>query len=130
MRQKGAGGSMVGIGSLVSSIGPSASVVAEAIAKGLYPRRANAYNDNCRSSIVLAESESVEGLKTKMERWRTELPPLYDRKSGKPNPRGGYTRRRIHGDGGARLFSCFGNAYGCQFSVSCGGGGSNRKKHK
>lgn len=131
LKQKGAGGSMVGMGSLVSSIGPSASIVAAAIAKGLYPRQPNAYNDEGGSSILyetMAESESVEGLRTKIERWRTEFPPLYDRKSGKPNPKGGRTRRRRHSDGGAGLFSCFGNAYGCEFSISCGGG--NGKKHK
>ncbi|PKI41373.1 hypothetical protein CRG98_038259 [Punica granatum] len=78
----------------------------------------------------MAETESAEGLKTKIDRWRTELPPLYDRKSGKPNPRGGHARRRRHSDGGAGLFSCFGNAYGCEFAISCGGGGGNKKKHK
>lgn len=134
LKQKGGAGSMVGMGSLVSSIGPSASIVAAAIAKGLHPRQLHTYNDEGGSSILyetMAESESVEGLRTKIERWRTELPPLYDRKNGKPNPRGGRAQRRRHSDGGAGLFSCFGNAYGCEFSISCGGrGGINRKKHK
>ncbi|KAK4764855.1 hypothetical protein SAY86_025945 [Trapa natans] len=133
----GGGGSVVGMGSLVSSIGPSASIVAAAIAKGVHPRQlqaVQAYNDEGGSSILyetMAQSESVAGLRTKIERWRTELPPLYDRKNGKPNPRGGAQRRRHSEGGGSGPISCFGKALGCEFSISCGRGGINRKNlHK
>ncbi|KAK4760339.1 hypothetical protein SAY87_005232 [Trapa incisa] len=136
----GGGGSVVGMGSLVSSIGPSASIVAAAIAKGLHPRQLHAvqaYNDDCGSSILyetMAESESVEGLRTKIERWRTEQPPLYDRKNGKPNPRGAgggrAQRGRMNNNGGSGLFSCFGTAMGYEFSISCGGGAKRKKLQK
>lgn len=138
VRQKGGGGggggSVLGMGSLVSDIGPSASVVAAAIAKGIYPRRMNSPADDGGSSI-LTEQDSVEGLKTRIERWRTEMPPLYDRKNGVPNPRGvrggargGGKGTRRHSDGGG-LFSCFGNAYGCEFSINIGGGATAKKKN-
>ena len=81
-----------------------------------------------------ADEDSVEGLKTKIERWRTELPPVYDTKSSgqnlklmpssqrsiiRPKP-----KRRSRNR--ASLFSCF--ALGCEISISCGGKGKPKKR--
>lgn len=102
-----------------SELGPSASEVAAEVARA--PRV-----EEEGSSIVggwsLAE-ESVEGLQSKLERWRTELPPVYDRGEfssirGSTEPRG---HARRHTDGGNGLFSCFSNICGCQCHIVCGG---------
>lgn len=99
-----------------SELGPSPSEVAAEIANN------RAANDDTESSIVGAWSvdESVEGLQSKLERWRTELPPVYDRgetSTFPSEPR--HTRRNT--DGGGGLFSCFSNICGCQCSIVCGG---------
>lgn len=128
------GGSM--LGSIVSDVGPSASIVAAAIAKGLLPHNKNNRED-AESSILLenwTEKDSIEGLRTKIERWRTELPPIHDRtnnngkKAAKSGANRGRDRPRRHSDGGG-LFSCFGNAYGCEFSISCGGGNAKKIRY-
>ncbi|CAK7341187.1 unnamed protein product [Dovyalis caffra] len=121
-------GSMVN-GSLCSDVGPSASVVAAAIAKGLIKRPATAGQqdaDGARSSILedWTENDSVEGLRTKLERWRTELPPVYDNDLRKMHTKRKKHRRRPE----ARLFSCFGNVFGCEISITCGGR-SNKKRY-
>lgn len=123
-------GSMVN-GSQCSDVGPSASIVAAAIAKGLIKRPGSATpkNSTTEGSSILegwTESDSVEGLRTKLERWRAELPPVYDsdvrnmqsKKHKKPK------RRSENG----KLFSCMGNAFGLEISISCGGG-RNKKRH-
>lgn len=123
-------GSMVN-GSICSSdVGPSASVVAAAIAKGLYqtptvPVKAPAAEDD--GSLLTEQSE--EGLHSKLERWRTELPPTYDSTKIRANSKhAGKPRRRATEGGG--LFSCFGNAFGCEISITCGGGNSKRRYQK
>lgn len=109
-------------GSVCSDVGPSPSVVAAAVAKGLYPA------DDAASSILEDwTADSVEGLRSKIERWRTELPPIYDRDYHKYTPKTRHSRRHTDGGGGGGLFSCFGNAYGCEFSITCGAK-STRKK--
>ena len=178
------GGSEVGVpqkgrivnakGSLCSDVGPSPSVVAAAIAKGIYPLSypMPPASGAVGSSILddWSDNNSTEGLKTKIERWRTELPPIYDHHDlkkvkatpinpnliGKTPGRGGKTpgragktpgragktpgrtgktpgrtgktpgRTPARPKKGNGLFSCFGTAYGCEFSITCGGG--NRKK--
>ncbi|POO02918.1 C2 domain containing protein [Trema orientale] len=127
-------------GSLCSDVGPSPSVVAAAIAMGLYPTAAPSADDRtaAESSVVLEEwteeDDSVEGLKTKIERWRSEIHPIYETQIYRNYGRSSYRRNnaepkrsehRRAGSGGG-LFSCFGTAYGCEFSISCGGG--NRRK--
>ncbi|XP_061340509.1 uncharacterized protein LOC133286984 [Gastrolobium bilobum] len=117
--------------SLCSDVGPSPSVVAAAIAKGLYPLPP-APPRTAESSAIdgWSENNSTEGMKTKIERWRNELTPAYenydvDKKKPKQTPkRVGQTPRRPNRRNG--LFSCFGTAFGCEFSITCGGG--NRKK--
>ncbi|KAJ6854389.1 hypothetical protein NC651_039332 [Populus alba x Populus x berolinensis] len=125
-------GSMVN-GSLCSDVGPSASVVAAAIAKGLIKTPANAGQqdtDGAGSSILedWTENDSAEGLRTKLERWRTELPPVYDNDLRKMQSRSRNKKHRRRSEGG-RLFSCFGNAFGCEISITCGGS-NNKKRHK
>lgn len=124
--------------SLCSDVGPSPSVVAAAIAKGLYPLPAAPRT--MESSVIdgWSESNCTEGMNTKIERWRNELTPAYDKevydveneekKKLKQTPkRNGKTPRRTSRRGNG-LFSCFGTALGCEFSISCGGG--NRKKKR
>ncbi|XP_075523837.1 uncharacterized protein LOC142556293 [Primulina tabacum] len=102
-----------------SEVGPSPSEVAAVMmAKKKYP-----LSDN-QSSVLDGWSldESVEGLRSKLERWRTDVPPLYDRsgyssssyKSSSKHP-----RRHSH-DGGSGLFSCFGNICGYECQCVCG----------
>ncbi|KAF3452370.1 hypothetical protein FNV43_RR02803 [Rhamnella rubrinervis] len=126
-----------GMGSLCSDVGPSPSVVAAAIAKGLYLVPAGGNDHETGSSILgdWTEQDSVEGLKTKIERWRSELPPIYDHYQNKnyksihqlqPQQE---QRRRPMGQRkktGGGLFSCF--VFGCEFTISCGG--DNRRKKK
>ncbi|XP_044500674.1 uncharacterized protein LOC123221819 [Mangifera indica] len=115
-------------GSLVSTdVGPSASVVAAAIAKGLYKTPTPAKNK--AGEVVLLtddltrEEDHKENLKMTVARWRHELPPIYDNSKLRANSkRGGRASRRTDGGG---LFSCFGNAFGCEVSISCGGGGAH-----
>ncbi|KAJ9185784.1 hypothetical protein P3X46_005376 [Hevea brasiliensis] len=125
-------GSMVN-GSLCSDVGPSASVVAAAIAKGLIktPGNAGSQNKTGGSSSIIedwTDNDSVEGLRTKLERWRTELPAIYDNDANKMmlKSRKKHHRRRRSDNPG--LFTCFGNVFGCEISITCGGG-SNKKKY-
>ncbi|PHT33028.1 hypothetical protein CQW23_29365 [Capsicum baccatum] len=98
------------------NVGPSPSEVAAAIAEKKYPLEEE------KSSVLDGWSldESVEGLRSKLERWRTELPPLYDRgmASSSYHSTGRHTRR--HTDGGSGLFSCFSNFYGYECQCICG----------
>ncbi|XP_004297932.1 PREDICTED: uncharacterized protein LOC101311957 [Fragaria vesca subsp. vesca] len=110
-----------------SELGPSPSEVAAAIA------RERVDQDNESSVVVGAwnEDESVEGLQSKLERWRTELPPVYDRGDYSSLPsssEGRHTRR--HTDGGNGLFSCFSNICGVECSIVCGGSGEASKERK
>ncbi|XP_038721406.1 uncharacterized protein LOC120013607 [Tripterygium wilfordii] len=113
-----------------SELGPSPSEVASALAKDQQNRI-----DRVESSL-LSESElesSVEGLQSKLERWRAELPPVYDTGELSSVPastrtsHGKHNRRRTV-DGG--LFSCFSNICGIECSIVCGSGGSGSTKKK
>uniref|UniRef100_A0A5B7C9V4 C2 domain-containing protein n=1 Tax=Davidia involucrata TaxID=16924 RepID=A0A5B7C9V4_DAVIN len=99
-----------------SEVGPSPSEVAAAMAAERYPL------DENRSSVLDGWSldESVEGLRSKLERWRTELPPLYDRGFSSSSFRSTSQHLRRHTDGGGGLFSCFGNVYGYECQCICG----------
>ncbi|GAV83007.1 C2 domain-containing protein [Cephalotus follicularis] len=123
--QKLGSGSIVN-GSLCSDVGPSASVVAAAIARGLIktPATTGARTlrlpaaDDAGSSILdgWTEKDSEEGVKTKLERWRAELQPIYDhlhsRKSTSSKKSAHMRRKTEGGDGGNGLFSCFGTVFG------------------
>ncbi|XP_038906949.1 uncharacterized protein LOC120092818 [Benincasa hispida] len=106
-----------------SELGPSPSEVAAQMAT-------QKIDDGNESSIVggLSLNDSVEGLQSKLERWRTELPPVYDRGelSSLPTSETRQHNRR-HSDGGG-LFSCFSNICGCECSIVCGGSPKAPKK--
>ncbi|XVE65761.1 hypothetical protein DITRI_Ditri08aG0025500 [Diplodiscus trichospermus] len=114
-----------------SELGPSPSEVAAAMAKNMYLNR---MQDEAENSVVGGWSldDSIEGLRSKLERWRTELPPVYDRggelssyvsTSGMPTTSKNTRHARRHTDNGG-LFSCFGNICGCEISITCGPGGA------
>ncbi|XP_002528347.2 uncharacterized protein LOC8265724 [Ricinus communis] len=113
-----------------SELGPSASEVA-----AIMVNNKNQYKvEEAESEIMGSWSleSSMEGLQSKLERWRAELPPVYDRSELSSYPissvaAGGnrHNRRCSDGDG---AFSCFGTFCGMECSIVCGGGSSNRKR--
>ncbi|XVF06448.1 hypothetical protein REPUB_Repub06bG0049000 [Reevesia pubescens] len=118
-------GSMVNGDSLCNSdVGPSASVVAAAIAKGLYTPPVNNQQAQTKETAQIREwtkkEKEEEALAMKLERWRSEIPPPSLAKSRK-----GRKSRGKRKDG-TKLFSCFGNAFRCEISITCGG---SKKKH-
>ncbi|PON38177.1 C2 domain containing protein [Parasponia andersonii] len=108
-----------------SELGPSPSEVAAAIAK-------QPIDQEAESSIVgrWSVDESVEGLRSKLERWRTELPPVYDRGEFSSFPPSESRHNRRHSDGDSGLFSCFSNICGVECSIVCGSGGGSGSKKK
>ena len=155
----GGGGSVVvGVDSMVngsycnSDIGPSASVVAAAIAQGLYNRQKTAV----KAVAVKEDASSIlegktEGMELRVERWRAEKKVAggavgaveTSTSSDDSSGRGGggrrprrsrrkekERRRRRDGEGKKGLFSCFGNVFGCEISITCGGGGGDSGKKK
>ncbi|KAL6976761.1 hypothetical protein U1Q18_025547, partial [Sarracenia purpurea var. burkii] len=125
-------GSMLNDSELCSDVGPSASVVAAAIAKGLYPPAADRQkgaaegdNHDGESSILedlTVEEATAKGYRSKGDKWRTELPVGQDQGSDAADSR--HSRR--HSDGG--LFSCF--AYGFEFTIVCGANTKSNGKNK
>ncbi|PIN15651.1 hypothetical protein CDL12_11705 [Handroanthus impetiginosus] len=99
-----------------SEVGPSPSEVAAVMAEKKYPL------DDNQSSVLDGWSldESVEGLRSKLERWRMELPPLYDRGFSSSSYKSSGHHVRRHTDGGTGLFSCFGNIFGYECQCICG----------
>ncbi|KAF9604846.1 hypothetical protein IFM89_010521 [Coptis chinensis] len=68
------------------------------------------------------KKHKAEDLKSKLERWKTELPPVYDRGhhhlgSFKSKSTAGHRRRHTDNAG---LLSCFGDVYGFECAISCG----------
>ncbi|XP_027367016.1 uncharacterized protein LOC113873189 [Abrus precatorius] len=108
-----------------SELGPSPSEVAAEMAR-------KPVIDEGENSTVGGWSldESVEGLQSKLERWRTELPPVIDRGELSSHPTSSTkTSRhsRRHTDGGNGLFSCFSNICGLQCTIVCGGDPKGKK---
>ncbi|XP_023006053.1 uncharacterized protein LOC111498924 [Cucurbita maxima] len=105
-----------------STLGPSPSEVAAQMAT-------QKTDDSNESSIVggMSLNDSVEGLQSKLERWRTDLPPVYDRGEITSFPPSEDHPERRHSDGGS-LFSCFSNICGCECSIVCGGSPKTSKK--
>ncbi|KAK6161117.1 hypothetical protein DH2020_004498 [Rehmannia glutinosa] len=100
-----------------SEVGPSPSEVAAAVmAERKYPL------DDNQSSVLDGWSldESVEGLRSKLERWRMELPPLYDRGFSSSSYKSSGRHARRHTEGSSGLFSCFGNIFGYECQCICG----------
>ncbi|XP_059290388.1 uncharacterized protein LOC132043943 [Lycium ferocissimum] len=102
-----------------SEIGPSASELAAAL---LVDEKRYPLLDDKKSSVLDGWSldESTEGLRSKLERWRTELPPVYDRGTGSSSYRSTGRHGRRRSDGGSSLFSCFGNICGYECQCICG----------
>jgi len=124
-----AGGSMCN-----SDVGPSPSVVAAAVAKGLYipptKNRGGGGKDDAESSILQwADEESEDGIMTKIEQWKTELnhAPVSSYNGGNWGDRRRRRHRRTKTEG-SRLFRCFGKAYGFEFTIVCGANGKSGKK--
>lgn len=114
-----------------SEVGPSPSEVAAVMAERRYPLEDN------QSSVLDGWSmdESVEGLRSKLERWRMELPPLYDGATttgdaSSTYKSSGQRSRKNNKDKESGLFSCFGNIFGYECQCVCGKppGGKKRRK--
>ncbi|XP_059669644.1 uncharacterized protein LOC132314883 [Cornus florida] len=127
--------SMVNESELSSDVGPSASIVAAEIAKGSYPQQqkqlaeAKAGADETGSSIVedlTVEEATAKGYKLKNESKRNERHSTDDHDLIVAKSNRGHPRR--HSDGGG-LFSCFGNAYGFEFTIVCGAPYSNNNNN-
>ncbi|KAL2923018.1 Protein SRC2 [Bienertia sinuspersici] len=102
-----------------SEVGPSPSEVAAAMDdnKG----SSMVMNDKWSSSII----DDSEGVRSKLERWRAEVPKSYGGGSSISSstifPRTRHNRRHTT-DGGGK-FSCFGNICGYECSIVCGKNG-------
>ncbi|KAL6565325.1 hypothetical protein OROGR_002276 [Orobanche gracilis] len=140
----GGGSSMVNGGSMVngslcnSDVGPSPSVVAAAVAWGLYPTH-HGPPPKPGSSVLedwTVEETSMGGLKSKIEHWRMEIPQMYDQRyqrleNGKRREKKrNRPRRKTAGSNGGGLFTCFGNAYGCEFTIVCGANNNRGRKDR
>ncbi|KAK4796291.1 hypothetical protein SAY86_028617 [Trapa natans] len=131
------------IGITDSELGPSPSEVAADIAA---KKKNKAAADDVESSVLggaaWSVADSVEGLQSKLERWRAEIPAAQDAGSDilpsvapsvkMEDSRGGGAGRRHRGrrkkgnrggrgdrEGGEGLFSCFSNICGCECSITC-----------
>ncbi|KAJ0092822.1 hypothetical protein Patl1_25709 [Pistacia atlantica] len=118
-----------------SELGPSPSEVAAAKAKEKLLQKTN---DEDSSGLPGWEMDSsVEGLQSKLERWRAELPPLYDSSFpssttgvGGGKSTGRHSRRHADGGNSPGLFSCFSKICGCECSIVCGPGPPKKTKKK
>ncbi|GMI72070.1 hypothetical protein HRI_000876300 [Hibiscus trionum] len=135
-RGKSKSGSVVNGGAKVwsdSELGPSPSEVAATMAKNMHHNKF----DDCESSILgwSLDEDSLEGFRSKLEQWRNEEPPVYDWSSDTSNSFSGTSsskrsrHARRHSDNSGS-FKCFGNICGCQFTISCGGGGGGEDTGK
>ncbi|KAG5240740.1 C2 domain-containing protein [Salix suchowensis] len=114
-----------------SELGPSPSEVAAVTA-----RKKNRRVEETESEImgVMSLDGSMEGLQSKLERWRAELPPVYDASDISSFPATStskesriaklHSRRHSADDDGT--FTCFGRFCGLECSIVCGG--PSRKK--
>lgn len=129
-------GSQIGVsrnGSIrYSDVGPSASIVANAVAWGLHP--IPLMKPHNPESCILAEwtmdSSNTGKLKSKIERWRMGLPGNHDNESmtsyqtnasekskGRKKFPPRVRRRSSSFDDRNGMFSCFLNGYGCEFML-------------
>lgn len=115
-----------------SEVGPSPSEVAAAMAERRYPLEDN------QSSMLDGWSmdESVEGLRSKLDRWRMELPPLQGggdfstTTSSYKSSSSSQRTRRTNKEKDDGSFTCFGNIFGMQVQCVCGkpaGAGKKRR---
>ncbi|TKY53658.1 cyclin D1/2/4 [Spatholobus suberectus] len=109
-----------------SELGPSASEVAAVIARQPVEEGEN--------STVGGWSldDGMEGLKPKVERWQTELAPVYDGSERsnltESSKKGKHSRRQTEGGNG--LFSCFSVICGVECSIVCGGGSGKKNRRR
>ncbi|KAF2285554.1 hypothetical protein GH714_005436 [Hevea brasiliensis] len=107
-----------------SDLGPSASEVAAA----MITRKKNHYVVEETEGDIMTSwglESSMEGLQSKLERWRTDLPVTYDR-SGLSTLRSGSRGLMKHNTSDSDsdsdvVFSCFGAICGVECSIVCGG---------
>ncbi|KAJ6988730.1 hypothetical protein NC653_021605 [Populus alba x Populus x berolinensis] len=109
-----------------SELGPSPSEVA-----AVMTRKKNRRVVEIESEImgVMSLDGSMEGLQSKLERWRAELPPVYDASDISSFPASStskesrivkrHNRRHSADDDGT--FTCFGRFCGLECSIVCGG---------
>jgi hypothetical protein len=109
-----------------SELGPSPSEVA-----AVMTRKKNRRFVEIESEImgVMSLDGSMEGLQSKLERWRAELPPVYDASDISSFPASStskeskivkqHSRRHSADDDGT--FTCFGRFCGLECSIVCGG---------
>ncbi|KAF2573330.1 hypothetical protein F2Q70_00000847 [Brassica cretica] len=138
-----------------SDLGPSASVVAAQIA-----REKALTGKDAESTVISVGERSVEGLRSKLERWQANLPVVLDvgssyqpssdyktssnfkpKSSYKPNETVPRNQEMIvaplpkqggrNKKGGDNgLFSCFGNICGIECSIVCGGSSGQKASKK
>ncbi|XP_059316016.1 uncharacterized protein LOC132066832 [Lycium ferocissimum] len=137
-----ANGSMLNGSELCSDVGPSASIIAAEIAAKRYqlpsqparlpePPLQEVQNqpkeiEDGESPIILedltAEEAYAKGLtSSSREKWRKETAAAQSQAVIS-----GHSRRNSEGGG---LFSCFGNAYGIEFRIVCGGNNNNNNNN-
>lgn len=105
-------------GSIDSDIGPSPSVVAFAVAHGLYPLQQGPPPPQNPGSSVLREW-TLQGEANVVD---NNVHPGYQRLASNKKRQTKRHRRHSAGDGDSDgRFSCFGNACGCEFNVVFGG---------
>ncbi|XP_045808191.1 uncharacterized protein LOC123902493 [Trifolium pratense] len=114
-----------------SELGPSPSEVAAAMA------RKPVIDEDTSTVGGWSLDESVEGLESKLDRWRTELPPVIDQGELSSFPTTTSTKTSRHsrrntdgGSGGNGLFSCFSTICGLECSIVCGGDPKDKAKAK
>ncbi|KAE8659983.1 putative Plasmodesmata-located protein 2 [Hibiscus syriacus] len=114
------GGSMVNGGSdCGTDVGPSVSVVAAAIAKGVYkPPVHNKVQttENPKISEWTRKEREQEELEMKIERWGSKMQLASAAGGGSRKSK----RGRKRGKANTKLFSCFSNALGIEISITCG----------
>ncbi|CAI0383145.1 unnamed protein product [Linum tenue] len=131
-----------------SELGPSASEVAAATVAKI--RNLNYKWEEEGSDVVGSwsmESSSMEGLQSKLERWRTDFPPVYAAGSvvgSDPASSSGGGSSMVSGPGGGKRsvvrqgkdgkgaggFTCLTNICGLQFTIVCGGAAAARRTKK
>lgn len=124
---KGNSGSIVNGSSLCNSdVGPSASVVAAAIAKGLYKPQVPQQTQSNEAAQITEWTKKEREKELEKKLWPAESPagsmvaPPYSKR---------ITSKERKKKEGTKLFSCL----GCEIAITCGGGdddGESRKKYR
>lgn len=127
-------GSMVNGSELCSDIGPSASIVAAEMAMKSQPPAATTtlakqLNKNEETGSSILEELTIEDARAKGYRSRTNRERWRKQGAGKPSDESELSlvsskHSRRNSDGG--LFSCFGAAYGIEFTIVCGAPNGNK----